>query len=49
MYRVFFTQTYSPGMKMIVFGKCNRPRGPRPVELINFNKIYSNLDSETNG
>ena len=35
--------------KSNVFGKCNKPRGARPVELINFNKIYSNLDSETNG
>ena len=34
-------------MKVIVFGKCDRPRGPRPVELMNFNKIYSSLDSET--
>ena len=46
---LFFTKTYCQGMKVIVFGKCNRPRGPRPVELIYFNKIYSSLDSETNG
>ena len=27
-------------MKVIVFGKYNRPRGPRPVELVNFDKIH---------
>ena len=42
-----FTKTYYQGMTVIGFGKCKRPRGPRPVELINFNKIYSRLDSET--
>ena len=47
--KVFFTKTSCQGMKVIVFGKCDRPRGPRPVELMNFNKIYSSLDSETNG
>ena len=47
--RKFFTKTYCQGMKVIVFGKCNRPRGLRPVELMTFNKIYSSLDSETNG
>ena len=36
-------------MKVIVFGKSNRPRGPRPVEMINFNKIYSSKESENNG
>ena len=46
---LFFSKTYCQAMKVIVFGKCNRPRGPRPVELMNFNKIYSSLDSETNG
>ena len=35
-------------MKVIVFGKSDGPRGPRPVEVINFNKIYSSKESETN-
>ena len=34
---VFF-KTYCQGMKVIVFGKCNKPRGARPVELINLTK-----------
>ena len=42
-----FTKTYCQGMKVIVFGKSNRPRGPRPVERINFNS-YSK-ESETSG
>ena len=46
---MFLTKTYYQGMKVIVFGKCNRPSGPRPVEMINFNKNYSILDLETNG
>ena len=36
-------------MKVIVFGKSNKSRGPRPVDMINFNKIDSSLESETNG
>ena len=34
-------------MKVIAFG--NGPWGPKPVEVINFNKIYSSKESETNG
>ena len=36
-------------MKVFVFGKSKEPRGDRPVEVINFNKIYSSKESETNG
>ena len=36
-------------MKVIAFGKSNAPRGPKRVEVINFNKIYSSKESETNG
>ena len=36
-------------MNVIVFGKSNNPKGPRPVEMINFNKIYSGKESETYG
>ena len=45
---VFFTKTYSQGMKVIALGKSNRPRVPRPVEMINLIKIYSREESETN-
>ena len=44
-----FTKTYCQGLKVIVFGKSNRPRGPRPVEMINFNKKYSSKESDTKG
>ena len=37
---MFFTKTYCQGMKVIVFGKSDRPKGPRPAKMINFNKIY---------
>jgi len=47
--KVFFTKTFCQGMKVIVFGKSNRPRGPRPVEKINFEKNYSRKESKTNG
>ena len=47
--KVFFTNTYCQGMKVIFFGKSDRPRGPRPAEMINFNKIYSSKESKTNG
>ena len=47
--KLFFTKTYCQGMKVIVVGKSNRPRGPRPVEMINFNKTDSSIESETNG
>ena len=46
---VFFTQTYCQGMKLIALGKSKRPWVPRPVEMINFTKIYSKKESETNG
>ena len=36
-------------MNKIVFGKTNRLLDPTPVEMINFNKIDSNMESETNG
>jgi len=37
-------------MQVTAFGKSNGLRGPRPVEVINFNKKYSsNKESETNG
>ena len=36
-------------MKVIVCGKSNRPGGPRPVDMINFNKIDTSMESETNG
>ena len=36
-------------MKVIVFGKSDRPRGPRPAEMIDFNKKYSRKESDTNG
>ena len=35
-------------MEVIVFGKSDRPRGPRPAEMINFNKKYSRKELETN-
>ena len=46
---VFFTKTVCQGMKLIAWGKSNRPRVPRPVVMINFTKIYSEKESETNG
>ena len=33
-------------MKVIVFGKSNRHRGPRPVDMINCNKKYASKESE---
>ena len=45
---VFFTKTYSQGMKVIALGKSNRPRAPRPVDMINCIRIYSRKESETN-
>ena len=32
--RVFFTKSYCQGMKVIVFVKSHRPKGPRPVEMM---------------
>ena len=38
---VFLTKTYSQGMEVIALGKSYIPSVPRPVEMINFIKIYS--------
>ena len=46
---VFFTETVCQGMKLITWVKSNRPRVPRSVEMMNFIKIYSEKESETNG
>ena len=35
---VFYTKSYNQGMQLFVFSKSDIPRGPRPVEMINFNK-----------
>ena len=37
---MFFTKTYSQGMKVIALGKSNRPRVPIPGDMINFIKLY---------
>ena len=47
--KYFSQKTVCQGMKLIAWGKSNRPRVPRPVEMINFTKIYSEKESETNG
>ena len=44
----FLTKSYCQGMKVIVISKSNRPRGPKPVEVVNFNTIYSSKESEIN-
>ena len=36
-------------MQVIDFDKCSRPRGPRPVEMINSNEKYSSKESDTKG
>ena len=40
------TKSYCQGIKVIVFGKRDRLRGPRAVEMINFKKRYSSKESE---
>ena len=45
----YLTKTYSQGIEVIALGKSNRPRVPRPVEMINFIKIFSRKDSKWTG
>ena len=47
--KVFFTKSYCQGIKVLDFDKSDRPRGPKPAEMIQFNKKYSSKESETSG
>ena len=47
--KCFSQKTVCQGIKLITWCKSNRPRVPRPVVMINFTKIYSEKESETNG